>query len=87
MKWHKTKNIKQYERFAKEIFNEDDADKGIELLEAWFAKIGAPVTLKDANIPRDGIKDLAINASSTAVMWGIGEQYSVDTIVEILEKA
>lgn len=87
MKWHKNQNVKQYERFAKEIFNESDADKGIELLEAWFAKIGAPVTLKDSNIPREGIKDLAINASSTAVMWGMGEQYSVDTIVEILEKA
>ncbi len=87
MKWHKSQNIKQYERFAKEIFHENDADKGIELLEAWFAKIGAPVTLEGLNIPRDGIKDLAINASSTAVMWGIDDLYSVDTIVEILENA
>ena len=87
MKWHKNQNIKQYERFAKEIFNENDADKGIELLEAWFAKIGAPVSLKDAKIPRDGIKELAINANATANVWGMGEFYSVDTIVEILEKA
>ena len=87
MKWHKNQNIKQYERFAKEIFNEDNADKGIELLESWFAKIGAPVTLESAKIPREGIKALAINANGTANMWGMGEDYSVDTIIEILEKA
>ena len=87
MKWHKNQNIIQYERFAKEIFNENDADKGIELLEAWFAKIGAPVTLKDAKIPRDGIKELATNANATAKVWGMGDKYSVETIVEILEKA
>ncbi len=87
MKWHKEQNIKQYERFAKEIFDETSADKGIELLESWFAKIGAPVTLKDAGIPREGIQALAQNASSTANVWGMGELYSVETITEILEKA
>lgn len=87
MKWHKEQNIKQYKRFSAEIFGESDADKGIELLEAWFAKIGAPVTLEAANIPKSAIRELALNAHETAKVWGIGEQYSVDTIVEILEKA
>jgi len=87
MKWHKEKNIKQYERFAKEIFGATSADKGIELLENWFAKIGAPVTLKDAGIPREGIKALAQNANGTAIVWGMSELYSVETITEILEKA
>lgn len=87
MKWHKNQNIKQYERFAKEIFNEDNPDKGIELLESWFAKIGAPITLNDANIPKKGIEGLAINANATANVWGMGEEYTVDTIVTILNKA
>ena len=87
MKWHKNQNIKQYERFSKEIFNENSADKGIELLEAWFTKIGAPVTLESANIPRVGIKELAKNASETAVVWGMSKEYKEETIVEILEKA
>lgn len=87
MKWHKEQNLKQYERFAKEIFNEDDAQKGIELLEAWFSKIGAPVTLKQAGIPREAINDLARNAHGTAGVWGMAQEYSVETIVEILEKA
>lgn len=90
MKWHSAnqkEHTKQYERFAKEIFGEESAQKGIELLEAWFAKIGAPVTLKDANIPREAIRELATNANATAQVWGMGEAYSVQTIVEILEKA
>jgi NADP-dependent alcohol dehydrogenase len=87
MKWHKEKNIKQYERFAKEIFGETSADRGIELLENWFARIGAPVTLETAGIPRKGIKALAENAYGTAKVWGMSELYSVDTITEILEKA
>ncbi len=87
MKWYKEQNRAQFERFAKELFASDDAEVGIAKLEAWFAKIGAPITLKDAGIPRDGIEALAINANETATMWGMGELYSKDTIIEILEKA
>jgi len=87
MKWHKNQNIKQYERFAKEIFNKEDSSEGIQMLESWFFKIGAPVTLKDANIPREGIDALAENASELAKIWGMDAFYSKDTIVEILEKA
>jgi len=87
MKWYKEQNRAQFERFAKELFASDDAEVGIAKLEAWFAKIGAPITLKNAGIPRDGIEALAINANATATMWGMGELYSKDTIIEILEKA
>ncbi len=87
MKWYESQNPKQFKRFAKEIFNEEDSTKGIEKLEEWFVKIGAPVTLAGVNIPRDGIKELATNANELASIWGIGEIYSKETIVEILEKA
>jgi NADP-dependent alcohol dehydrogenase len=87
MKWYESKNPTQFKRFAKEIFNEDDSSQGIEKLEEWFAKIVSPTTLEAANIPREGIEDLAINANATAIIWGIGEIYSKDVIVEILEKA
>lgn len=59
MKWYEPQNPEQFKRFAKKNFNEEDSLKGIEMLEAWFAKIGAPTTLADANIPRSGIKALA----------------------------
>jgi len=87
MKWYENQNPAQFKRFAKEIFNEEDPARGIEKLESWFTKIGAPVSLKDANIPREGIKDLAENANGLAKMWGMGDLYSEEIITEILEKA
>jgi alcohol dehydrogenase YqhD (iron-dependent ADH family) len=87
MKWYKEQNISQFSRFAKEIFNEENADKGIEKLESWFSKIGAPVTLSELNIPREGIEALAINANATAKVWGFDKLYPKESIIEILEKA
>jgi hypothetical protein len=87
MRWYKDQNIAQFKRFSKEIFNSDDENVGIEKLESWFSKIGSPVTLQEANIPRDGIEKLAINANETAVLWGLEKIYTKDAIVEILEKA
>ena len=59
MKWYKEQNISQFKRFAKEIFNSDDENVGIEKLENWFAKIGAPITLAELTIPKNRIEDLA----------------------------
>ena len=87
MKWYKDQNPAQFERFAKEVFNVEGADAGIEKLEAWFAKIGSPVTLKDAGIPREAIDALAENAAGLAKLWGMGGLYPKEVIAEILEKA
>ena len=87
MKWYKEQNLPQFERFAKEVFGLDGADAGIEALEAWFKKIGSPVRLADANIPREGISALAENAAETGLLWGMGSVYNKDVIIEILEKA
>ena len=87
MKWYKEQNISQFKRFAKEIFHTEDADKGIEGLENWFSKVGAPTTLKELSIPREGIDAIALNASQTAEVWGFSELYPKETIVEILQKA
>ena len=86
MKWYKEQNVSQFKRFAKEIFNSDDENVGIEKLENWFAKIGAPITLAELNIPKNRIEDLAINANELATVWGFDKLYPKDTIVEILEK-
>ncbi len=87
MKWYKEQNISQFKRFAREIFNSDDENVGIEKLEQWFNKIGAPITLSDANIPKEGIGSLAENAYETSKVWGMDKIYSKEIIVEILEKA
>ena len=87
MKWYKEQNLPQFERFSKEVFGLEGADEGIQALENWFSKIGSPVRLTDADIPREGIEALAENAAETAVLWGMGSDYDKDTIVKILEKA
>lgn len=87
MKWYKEQNISQFKRFSKEIFNSEDENVGIEKLENWFSKIGAPVTLKEVNIPRESIEELAINANELANLWGFGALYPTESIIEILEKA
>lgn len=87
MRWYKERNLAQFTRFAQEIFEEPNAERGIERLEAWFKKIGSPVTLSGANIPREAIASLAENAAELAKNWGMGETYSKEIIAEILEKA
>ena len=87
MKWHHIKNPAQYERFAKEIFGVEGVDAGIDRLEAWFSKIGAPVTLEEAGIARDAIADIADNAYGFMTLWGLQELYPKELIVEILELA
>ena len=87
MKWYKEQNLPQFERFAKEVFGLEGADAGIAALESWFAKIGSPVRLEDADIPREGIAALAENAAETAVLWGMGSDYNKDIIIDILNKA
>lgn len=87
MKWFKEQNLTQFERFSKEVFGLVCAEEGIEALEKWFVKIGSPVRLEDANIPQEGIPALAENAAETAILWGMGDIYNKDIIIEILEKA
>lgn len=87
MKYYKDQNLPQFERFAKKIFGVNSADEGIHKLEAWFSKIGAPITLAQASIPQESINELATNASEMAVVWGMDSLYTKDTIIEILNKA
>ena len=87
MKYYKDQNLPQFERFAEKIFGVSSADEGISKIEEWFSKIGAPVTLAQANIPKESINELATNASEMAVVWGMDSLYTKDTIIEILNKA
>jgi len=87
MKWYKEQNIPQFERFSKEVFHLDSADEGIQALESWFQKIGSPVTLEQAGIPKSGIKALADNAAELGKLWGLSDVYSPEVIETILKKA
>lgn len=87
MKWYKEKNINQFERFAKEIFNKNNADEGIVQLKSWFKKIGAPVSLKDANISSLEINKIVENAYNIAKVWQMDKDYTKKVLTEILKNA
>lgn len=87
MSWYKEKNKVQFERFAKEVFGKNSAEEGIAMLKRWYDSIGTPITLASANIPKEKISEIAKNAYELGVVWGMGECYSVENIVAVLENA
>ena len=87
MKWQKNNLPERFERFAKNMFNADGADAGIEALKNWYKKIGTPVTLAEGNIPETDIPMLVEKLSVVAKMWGAESLYTKDMIRTILENA
>ena len=86
----KTARIAEYAREVFGIKEEDDllaAELGIAATEAWFKKIGVPVTLAEANIPDESIAIMAPDALITAQNWGLGDLYTEEKITEMFELA
>lgn len=87
MKWYMDKNKQQFERFSKEIFNKNWAEEGIENLKKWFKNIGAPVSLKDAQIGEREIEKITENAYNIALVWDMSKKYTKEVLTEILRNA
>lgn len=87
MKWQKNNLPERFVQFAKNMFNVEGADAGIEALKNWYSKIGTPVTLKEGNIPDDDIPMLVEKLLVVAKMWGAEELYSKEMIRTVLENA
>ncbi|MDH4320267.1 MAG: iron-containing alcohol dehydrogenase [Desulfobulbaceae bacterium] len=89
MRWYSTRTHtpSQFDRFAAEIFGVHTAAAGIDALEQWFRKIGAPVRLAEAAIPGEDIERIAENAARLAKRWRLGEAYPAAVIAEILQLA
>lgn len=87
MKWQKQFLPERFDRFAKVMFNVEGADAGIEALKGWYSKIGAPVTLKEGNIPEEDIPMLVDKLSTVAGIWGATELYTKEMIATVLENA
>lgn len=87
MKWYSRSHPRQFERFSQEIFGVFGVGAGIEALERWYQGLHAPVRLGDASIPAADIDMIAANAHETGVRWGIGDEYPVSAIAEILKLA
>lgn len=87
MKWYKDKNESQFKRLAKEIFNKDSIEEGIEAIEKWFHSLGSPIRFSEYNIKEDTFNIMAEKAHIQGTKWGISELYTKETILEILELA
>ena len=87
MTWFHTQNSAQFKRFAQKIFGKNSAEEGIIDLKSWFAKIGAPVSLKDAGISADAIPAIAANVFLAAERQGASEIYTQEVIETILHNA
>jgi NADP-dependent alcohol dehydrogenase len=87
MKWQKNNLPERFVQFAKNMFNVEGADAGIEALKQWYQKIGAPVTLKEGKIPEEDIPVLVEKLSVVAKMWGAETLYTKEMITTVLENA
>lgn len=87
MKWYKDKNRTQFERFAREIFNSNTAEEGINNLKTWFKKIGAPISFKDVGISEKDMSIIVENAYNIAVVWDMAKKYSSEVLTEIIKNA
>ena len=87
MKWQKQFLPERFDRFAKVMFNVEGADAGIEALKGWYSKIGAPVILKEVNIPEKDIPMLVDKLFIVAGIWGATELYTKEMIKTVLENA
>ena len=87
MKWQKNNLPERFEQFAKNMFNVEGADAGIEALKNWYSKIGTPVTLAEGNIPETDIPMLVERLSVVAKMWGAEALYTKEMITTVFENA
>lgn len=87
MKWYKSKNKAQFERFAKEIFGLDSADEGIKALESWFNKIGTPTKLSQFDLDKSNFEEIIKVGLGNAAYFGVGSIYTQEVFEEILTNA
>lgn len=90
MKYHKAERYARYSDMAREVFgaegedSEELAQVAIDGITAWFNKIGAPVSFKEANIPTDKISEMADDMLVTQANWG-SSYYTKEMMLDILE--
>lgn len=83
------KNPSRFACFARQMFKIADTDdhsaavEGTASLKRWFASIGSPTSLKEADIPEGDISRIAENAYALAQVWGL-KTYTKEIIADIL---
>ncbi|MCL1894917.1 MAG: iron-containing alcohol dehydrogenase [Clostridiales bacterium] len=82
MRYYLKERAEKYAGFARGVFGVTDKDDsiaaaaGIAAMEAWFRKIGTPVTLSEAGVTDpDAIEKMAPDALRISAAWGEKEEY------------
>ena len=79
----------RFARFARNVMGVTETDDlkaaklGIDLLEAWFKKIGTPTNFKEAGMPVNEVDELAADALKTANAWGLGELWTKERALKM----
>jgi len=87
MKWYKSRNLKAFKRFSKEIFGIDDADVAIEKLKEWFSKIGTPTSLIEIGVDESNLDEIMALVYDYAKGRGLEQIYTKEAISEIFALA
>ena len=86
MEYMKDRDRERFDRFAREIFGESSAEDGIKRFREWLRSVGAPVSLKDAGIPKEDIGRILENVKM-ALPFGKLKELDLDDVKNILEIA
>lgn len=92
MRYVYREDLPKFARFARKVFGVDETDDrraalaGIEALKNWYSRIGAPVSLKEANIPAADIDKIVANAALLAPLGRL-QQLGAKDLREILQLA
>ena len=84
------KNPAKFARLGRELFGIEGKDNlkvavaGIVRLKEWFASIGSPVSLGEAQIPEEDIGKITNNAYVLAQLWRL-DDYTEEVITDILK--
>ncbi len=92
MRYVYRRNLPQFTRFARQVFAVGEPDEeraalaGIEALKSWYAKVGAPVSLQEVDIPAADIDKIVANAALLAPLGRLQPLEAKD-LREILQLA
>jgi alcohol dehydrogenase YqhD (iron-dependent ADH family) len=80
-------NKPQFLRWAKEIWNANSVEEGIENMCAKFKQWGSPTSIKELEIPKDSYPEIVENTLGIAPVVGGLKKLSKEDITQIYEMA
>ncbi len=92
LRWQSVRDPGKIIQLGSRVFNfelrgiEPAAETTIKILENWFSRVNSPVRLAELDIHPADIPAIAENALQLAQVWRMEQQYSRDTIEDILSR-